>query len=98
MQRLKFVAINNANYETTRAWRIKENFRDIIFNQPFNEAFALFLRWLTDALNSQISSIIRVSEMFKRHTVAIINEIVLNRNNAMAERLNGKIQEIKLSA
>lgn len=97
-QRLKFEAINNANYETARAWRIKENFRDIIFNQPFNEAFALFLRWLTDALNSQISSIIRVAEMFKRHAVAIINAIVLNRNNAMAERLNGKIQEIKLSA
>ncbi len=36
--------------------------------------------------------------MFKRHAVAIINAIVLNRNNAMAERLNGKIQEIKLSA
>lgn len=52
-QRLKFEAINNANYETARAWRIKENFRDIIFNQPFNEAFALFLRWLTDALNSK---------------------------------------------
>ena len=31
-QRLKFEAINNVNYETARAWRIKENFRDITFN------------------------------------------------------------------
>jgi transposase len=97
-QRLKFEAINNTNYETARAWRIKENFRDIIFNQPFNEAFALFLRWLTDALNSKINPVIKVAEMFKRHAIAIINAMVLNRNNAMAERLNGKIQEIKLSA
>jgi transposase len=28
-QRIKFEAINKVNYETARAWRIKENFRDI---------------------------------------------------------------------
>ena len=36
--------------------------------------------------------------MFKRHTLGIVNAMALNKNNAMAERLNGKIQEIKLSA
>lgn len=97
-QRLKFEAINNVNYETARAWRIKENFRDITFNQPFEEAFILFSRWCTDALKSQINPIIKVAEMFKRHTVGIVNAMALNKSNAMAERLNGKIQEIKLSA
>lgn len=97
-QRLKFEAINNVNYETARAWRIKENFRDITFNQPPQEAFILFSRWCTDALNSQIPIIIKVAEMFKRHMVGIVNAMALNKGNAMAERLNGKIQEIKLSA
>jgi len=97
-QRLTFEAINNVNYETARAWRIKENFRDITFNQPFEEAFILFSRWCNDALNSQISPVIKVAEMFKRHTVGIVNAMALNKSNAMAERLNGKIQEIKLSA
>lgn len=97
-QRLKFEAINNVNYETARAWRIKENFRDITFNQPLEHAFVLFWRWCNDALKSQINSIIKVAEMFKRHTLGIVNAMALNKNNAMAERLNGKIQEIKLSA
>jgi len=97
-QRLKFEAINNVNYETARAWRIKENFRDITFNQSFAEAFILFYRWCNDALKSQINAIIKVAEMFKRHTTGIVNAMALNKSNAMAERLNGKIQEIKLSA
>lgn len=97
-QRMKFEIINNVNYETARAWRIKENFRDITFNQPFQEAFLLFTRWCNDAMNSQINAIIKVAEMFKRHTTGIVNAMALNKSNAMAERLNGKIQEIKLSA
>jgi len=97
-QRLKFEAINNTNYETARAWRIKENFRDITFNQPREEAFILFMRWCNDALKSQINAIIKVAEMFQRHMTGIVNAINLGKSNAMAERLNGKIQEIKLSA
>lgn len=97
-QRLTVEAINNVNYETARAWRIKENFRDITFNQPFEEAFILFSRWCNDALKSMINPIIKVAEMFKRHTVGIVNAMALNKSNAMAERLNGKIQEIKLNA
>ena len=97
-QRLKFEAINNTNYETARAWRIKENFRDITFNQSKEEALMLFMRWSNDALASQINAIIKVAEMFKRHMIGILNAIHLGKNNAMAERLNGKIQEIKLSA
>lgn len=97
-QRMKFEAINNINYETARAWRIKENFRDITFNQPMEEAFILFSRWCADAVNSKITAIIKVAEMFKRHTAGIVNAMALNKSNAMAERLNGKIQEIKLSA
>lgn len=97
-QRMKFEAINNINYETARAWRIKENFRDITFNQPMEHAFILFSRWCADAVNSKITAIIKVAEMFKRHTAGIVNAMAMNKSNAMAERLNGKIQEIKLSA
>jgi len=97
-QRLKFEAINNVNFETARAWRIKENFRDINFSQPKEEAFIIFLRWHKDALNSNINAIVKVAEMFKRHMNGIVNAMTFNKSNAMAERLNGKIQEIKLSA
>lgn len=97
-QRLRFEEINTVNYETARAWRIKENFRDVTFNQPIEDAFMLFSRWCANALNSKIAIGVKVAEMFKRHMVGIVNDMSLNKGNAMAERLNGKIQEIKVSA
>ena len=95
---MKFEALKNVNFATVSAWRIKKNFGDITFNQPFSEAFILFSRWCTAAMNSQINAIIKVTEMFKRHTVGIVNAMALNKSNAMSERLNEKIQEIKFSA
>ncbi len=38
------------------------------------------------------------AEMFKKHNAGIVNAMALNKSNAMAERFNGKIQDIKLSA
>jgi transposase len=32
-QYLKFESISNSNYEVSRAWRVKENFRDILYRQ-----------------------------------------------------------------
>lgn len=95
-QRIKFEAINNTNYETARAWRIKENFRDISFSQPLAEAFILYMRWSIDAKKCQLSPVVKVAEMFDRHKIGIINAMNLSKNNSMADRLNGKIQEIKL--
>ncbi len=58
----------------------------------------LFEKWLEDALKSGTGQIIKVAKMFQRHMKGIINAMVYAKSNAMAERLNGKLQEIKLSA
>lgn len=97
-QQLIFEAINHVNLETSRAWRIKENFRDITFKQSVSEAFVLFGRWWHNAYHSKIEEIMKVAEMFKNHLLGIVNAINLGKNNSMAERLNGKIQEIKICA
>lgn len=34
--------------------------------------------------------------MFLSHAKGVVNALISNLNNAMAERLNGKIQEVKL--
>jgi transposase len=94
-QRLKFEAIKNTNYETSRAWQVKENFRDIQFRQDRKEAFDMYHWWRQDALNANIKEITEVVEMFDRHKIGIINAIETGANNARAERLNGSIQEIK---
>jgi transposase len=95
LQRLRFEVVNNCNYEVSRAWRIKENFRDIVFRQPYAIAEGLYEQWVRDARQAGIKEIIEVVDMFERHREGIINAITTGCNNARAERVNGAIQEIK---
>ncbi len=97
-QRIKFEAISNSNYETSRAWAIKENFRDIFECSSKEEAISLVMQWVSNALQSNIKEITKVIETFKNHISGIINAMVKTFSNAMAERLNGKIQEVKAIA
>ena len=94
-QRIKFEAISTGNYLVSRAWQIKENFRDIQFRQDRAEAISMYAYWRMDARNAKIKEIDEVVEMFDRHQKGIINAIQTGANNARAERINGSIQEIK---
>lgn len=94
-QYFKFQSIQNANYEVSRAWLIKENFRDILKRNTPENALTLFSMWKKHAKDSKIKEIDEVVEMFERHEKGIINAIKTGANNARAERLNGAIQEIK---
>ncbi len=76
-QRLKFEAIDLANYKTSRAWRIKENFRDIHFKQTQAEAFILLYQWIRNAQKCGIGHIIKVADMFDNHMQRILNAIVV---------------------
>lgn len=97
-QRLKFESIDLTNYKTSKAWKIKDILRDIHFKQYLQESFILFKKWLNDAFECGIGHIIKVSKMFEEHKAGIINSMVYAISNTMAERLNGNLQEIKLSA
>lgn len=94
-QKLKFESIKELNFEVSKAWQIKENFRDIQFKQPREEALSLYETWVADALEGNIKEINEVVEMFERHREGIINAIETGANNGKAERLNGSIQELK---
>jgi transposase len=97
-QRIKFDAIRQANYQVSRAWEVRENFKNIFNNETDkNNAFHLFIKWMSNALNKQIKEINKIVKMFKNHLNGIVNALVSSFNNAMAERLNGKIQEIKIA-
>jgi transposase len=95
-QYAKFESIKNSNYEVARAWRIKENFRDILFRQSQAGALSLFSIWKRDAKNANIKEINEVVDMFERHLHGIVNAIKTGANNDRAERLNGAIQELKV--
>lgn len=94
-QHAQFEAISKANYEVARAWRVKENFRDIQFRQDRYDAISLYSFWRMEAIRTNIPEIIQVIEMFDRHQSGIINAIQTGTTNARAERLNGAIQELK---
>ncbi|MFW6327627.1 MAG: transposase [Bacteroidota bacterium] len=41
-----------ANYEVSRTWRIKENFRDIFGCENLEEVSSLILQWINNAKQS----------------------------------------------
>ena len=95
-QRIKFEAIRNANYNVSRAWEVRENFKDLFGNENKTQsAFYLFYKWAANSKNKQIKEINEVVETFLKHIKGVVNALISSFNNAMAERLNGKIQEIK---
>jgi len=97
-QRIKLDAIRQFNYEVSKAWEIRENFKDL-FNKENNKesAFILFMRWTTSSKDFGIKETTKIVGMFKNHLQRVINALITTFNNAMAERLNGKIQELKTS-
>ena len=49
-------------------------------------------------LRNNIKEMVKVAKMFNAHLKGVCNALVEGFSNAMAERLNGKIQEIKATA
>jgi len=97
-QQIIFEYIQAANYQVSKAWRVRENFKDIFGSSTLNQAITLFIKWGASALNTNIKEIIKVAKMFNNHIKGVCNALTHSFSNAMAERLNGKIQEIKTVA
>lgn len=92
---MMFDAISKANYEVSWAWRIKENFRDIIRTAKPDEAFTLNTMWFIESTSAHTPEINKVLGMFASHSRDILNALKTKRNNGKAERLNGSIQKLK---
>ena len=95
--RRRFCMLENAEYQVSQAWKVKELFRDLLrlHDQGDLEAFGILGDWMADALQYNIEEINNVVFMFKRHLKGIIRAMVTGANNGKAERTNGSIQEIK---
>ena len=95
--RMRFEKLENAEYQVSQAWKVKELFRDLLrLNYHGDmEAYDMLGDWMADALQYNIGEINDVVFMFKRHLKGIISAMVTGANNGKAERTNGSIQEIK---
>lgn len=98
-QRVKYQMIQDANFEVTQAMQIREYFKSF-FDYCHDEigAIELLVNWAQDAYKKCIKEVNKVVKMFLKHGKGVVNALISGINNAMAERLNGKIQEIKVSA
>ncbi len=94
-QQIIFEHIQSANYQVSKAWQTRENFRDIFGSPSTEEALSLFIKWGASVLKTNIKEVIKVAKMFNNHLKGVCNALVERFSNAMAERLNGKIQEVK---
>lgn len=95
--RMRFDKLENAEYQVSQAWKVKELFRDLLrlHYRGDMEAYGMLGDWMADALQYNIEEINDVVFMFKRHLKGIISAMVTGANNGKAERTNGSIQEIK---
>jgi len=95
-QKEKYEAIKQSNLEVAKAWSIRENFKSL-FDMLNEETGAreLLKNWAQDSFMNNIKEVNKVIMMFLNHTKGVVNALISGLNNAMAERLNGKIQELK---
>ncbi len=94
-QRIKFEEIRKANFEVSRAWEARENFKEIFKNKTREEGEAIFKEWHQEVKKSGIEEVIKVAEIFANHLRGVLNAMTSVVSNAIAERLNGKIQLLK---
>ena len=94
-QLTKFQQIQEMNLKTSQAWMAKENFKEFFNSETINEDKFFFAEWYHDVKERSLTKMIMVGKMLVKHSDGLLNYIKHPINNAVAEWLNGKIQEIK---
>jgi transposase len=94
----EFAKIKGMNLKTSRAWAIKESFREFWNYRYSKNALSFFQRWYYWATHSRLEPIIKAAKTLKRHLPNIMTYFKHRITNAMAEGINSKIQVVKLMA
>lgn len=90
-----FKVIQEANLQVSVAWRLREEFKAIFECKTWSDAKQYFQRWFDSVKEAAVKEIMKVAEMFERHLTGVCNALCHEQSNARAERINGKIQEVK---
>ncbi|MXW32220.1 MAG: ISL3 family transposase [Rhodothermaceae bacterium] len=90
-----FKVLQASNLQVSLAWRLPEEFKGIFQCNSFAEAKEYFTLWLSSVEEMAVQEVINVAERFQRHFEGVCNALCHEQSNAKAERINGKIQEIK---
>ena len=93
-----FRALNQLNLKTSRAWRIKETFKEFWRYRYTGAAKRFFDAWSSNAMRSRLAPIKNVVRMLRRHLPGLLNYSQHRISNASAEGFNSAIQLIKANA
>lgn len=95
----KFEEVIKSNLEVSKAYHARETFKtlfDLESEKP--DAQKNLTDWASLFYMSNIKELNKVILTLLSHSRGVVNALTTSFSNAMAERLNGKIQEIKLTA
>lgn len=94
----QFEGLKRSDLKVSRAWAIKELFRDFWTYSYAGWAKRHFDKWYSWAIRSRLEPIKEKARMIKNHLPNILTYFKHQISNAVAEGLNSKIQTIKSNA
>lgn len=89
--RERFDDLRGQKLKTSRAWAIKEMFRDFWASQTAKEGQEFFRRWYGWAIRSRLEPVKKVARSFKAHLGNILTYFTHRITNAALEGLNNRI-------
>lgn len=90
--RASFDVLKASQLKTSRAWSLKEMFRDFWACETVAEGREFFGHWYSWAIRSRLEPVKKVARSFKRHLENIVTYFDHRLTNASLEGLNSKIQ------
>jgi transposase len=94
----QFEDLKRADLKVSRAWALKELFRDFWTYSYAGWAKRHFEKWYAWAIQSRLEPIKEKARMIRDHLPNILTYFKHRISNAVAEGLNSKIQTIKANA
>lgn len=93
-QRLVLEDLRRRRDALWRAWRLKEELRDVYRLKEFGAAHQFLDRWLARACRSRIPAFVQLSRTIRAHRDGILAAVELGLSNSKLEGLNSKIRLI----
>jgi transposase len=88
----RFEEIWQVNLQTSRAWMLKEVFRNFWLCDTVQQARKYFDRWYSQAIRSRLAPVKKVARMCKSHLANILTFFVHRLTNGPIEGLNNALQ------
>jgi len=97
-QLVNLEALKDIAIKTSKAWRFKEQARNLWNFKSKTVALRAWKNWCIDAAQSELVPIQKAASMVLNHLQGILVAILKNATNAVSESKNNKIQHIKRNA